>query len=185
MKKYKFIGKYEDLGIKLPKERGGTFLYGHHYKGVDLIEDALKKYNESYEDDKLKTFTQKISLGKKIILSEKDLLAYRHFINDLSMAEHQMTGFNTTKDFAVDYLNCAKVGSFLNWKYKGIATSDFRPYTNFEKWIRDGFHICPSWKAFDFDPAKKLFIPKTPSLAQRRAEMEKKDRLEQELGRSV
>jgi len=89
------------------------------------------------------------------------------------------------KDFAINYLNIAKIGTHSIYGNKCIVTSDPTPHIRFERWIKDGFHIHQLGHLLDFDTEKNEFIRKEPTLMQIIADRNKHDELEEWLGEEL
>ena len=134
---------------------------------------------------------------QRLELSVKDLLAYKQWKINFNKWLNTQSELNSCadwslwmyEDFAIQYLNFAKIGTNIAREEKGdfiinrgILTADFMPYVTFDKYIREYAFPVVRTERLDYDEKKRDFFGITPSLFHIKADEKKKLELELDLG---
>jgi len=174
-RKYRHIGYNEECGILVPKNLTknrkkmflrDTFHIDTIHKITGIIEFGEEYIDEEYLDDEYKNlnFTDK---DKQALLAWEDM-------HGMSISH---------EDFAIEYLNVAKIGSNAGVReHDIIVTTDNTPYITFEDYLRDRFRLYHTQDGVNFDPDKKIFVPRLPSEMEIILDREKRAQIESEVG---
>jgi len=170
-------------------------VYGFDFWLAEKDVLAYKKFQEDNVElkrrisEQYKIFTEFLdNLYPRFSLSAKTQDIYFEHMENSSYGRLSAQYFDLFKDFAINYLNIAKVGTHdvhNRFGKKVIVTTDHTPHIRFEKWIKDGFHIHQLDSRLDFDVDRNEFVPKEPTLLQISADRNKREELEELLGKKL
>ena len=188
--KYTHIKKFEQNGIKIPKNRGNGFVTvnncGYHADAINQILRTAKSWAKEYQrGSKQEDYIAKwwnSATGQKLKLNKNDIVAYLHWLALLETDKDQLPKpLQDPRAYAINFLKLAIVGSRETGKHKGIIHADPTPHITFAPWIREGFRLVDTEEYYDYDTESNQYIFKEPTLAERIADTEMKKRLEDEL----
>ena len=175
---------FEKRGYAIPENRGGGFYVGEHASIRAIIKNIFQEFDRQNKINGQKEFIKEWEIDgnvQKIILSEKDLLAYKAFCE----SSGRIDGLRDFSEFVLRYLNFSMIASLEGYETNTtIITADPTPHITFERWIRAGYNII-QYSYFDFDVKTKKFIRKQPSPEQNAADENKRIQLEKEYARSL
>jgi len=164
---------YHTIGWDLPKNRGGALIRGDHC-------DYVYEVHEMFSDRKQEKL-------RKLNVNDTDLKAF-----DAWDEENMVLHF---ENFCVEYLNFGKIGSNADTRWRGIVTTDPKPYTRFQDYIREGgcriaaprggFQGMSFFERKRFNEQTGLFEVCPPEYMDIQEDREKRAQLEEELKRNV